>query len=225
MPFDVNSFSDTLYSLLTTDPERAAAPAPAPDDAADFHSSQSTLQPFNNFSTIESDYADKARQWQYTKDRVGLPRASRTRPPPRRSVSTLDLSASQRSAAASTGDGQVHRMFESLQRVHSAGAVSVLPPRRPVTSGAAVRVCADPRMAAEVRASAAALDALRKRDRQIGLHASALVQDTEDRFGIAVGADNRHTRLHERVAEKLAGRAPADVAAKLGRPGDRFGRE
>ena len=37
MPFDVNSFSDTLYSLLTTDPERAAAPAPAPDDAAGLH--------------------------------------------------------------------------------------------------------------------------------------------------------------------------------------------
>ena len=44
MPFDVHSFSDTLYSLLTTDPERAAAPAPAPDDAADVHSSQSTLR-------------------------------------------------------------------------------------------------------------------------------------------------------------------------------------
>ena len=167
MPFDVNTFSDTLYSLLTTDPERAAAPAPAPDDAANFHSS--TLQPFNNFSTIESDYADKARQWQYTKDRVGLPRASRTRPPPRRSVSTLDLSASQRSAVASTGDGQV--LFESLQRVHlragerAAAAAAGHERRRPA--------CAPTRGWRRRCASAAALDALRKRDRQIGLHGGA----------------------------------------------------
>ena len=53
MPFDVNSFSDTLYSLLTTDPERSEAPV-APDASSYF----------NNQSTIESDYAEKERQWQ-----------------------------------------------------------------------------------------------------------------------------------------------------------------
>ena len=120
MPFDARKFEDTLFTLLDTNNHTtSAAPAAA---AAPHLGSGSDLRG----TTFEQDYADKARRWRYTKDRVGLPRASSTQPPPPRKAG-LDLSASQKSVSAPQ-DGQVHRMFESLARVHSAGAVSVLPP-------------------------------------------------------------------------------------------------